>query len=84
MWACAYIQGNIHYTNINMDRYSNEKDIEICAVKLCILSRTIVIITVYRSPTGNIAYFLDNLEAALKQVYNNTIDIILCGDFNIM
>ena len=64
--VCIFIQENIHYTNINMDRYSIEKDIEICAVKLHISSRTIVIITVYRSPTGNIACFLDNLEAALN------------------
>jgi len=40
-----------------------KKDIEICAVKLHISSRTTVIITVYRSPTGNTSYFLDNLEA---------------------
>jgi hypothetical protein len=52
-------------------------------VKLDILSHTIITITVYRSPTGNIAYFLNNLEAALNQVYNNTADIFLCGDFNI-
>jgi len=58
-----------------MARYSNEKYIEICAVKLHILSCTIIIITVYRSPTGNIAYFLNNLEAALNQVYNNTVDM---------
>ena len=66
-----------------MDRYCSENDIEICAVKLHILSRTIIIITVYRSPNGNIAYFLNNVEAALNQIYNNTVDIILCGDFNI-
>jgi hypothetical protein len=66
-----------------MDRCSNGKDIEICAVKLHILSHTIIIITIYRSPTGNIAYFLNNLEAALNQVNKNTVDIILCGDFNI-
>jgi len=81
--VCIFIQNNIHYTNINMDRYSIEKDIEICAVKLYILSCTIIIITVYRSPTCNIAYFLNNLEAALKQIYSNTVDTILCGDFNI-
>ena len=54
-------------------------------MKLHISSSTIVIITVYRFPTGNIAYFLNNLEAALNQIYNNTVDIIhvLCGDFNI-
>jgi hypothetical protein len=39
--------------------------------------------TVHSSPTGNIAYFLNNLEAAVNQVYNNTVDKILCGDFNI-
>lgn len=66
-----------------MDRYSNEKDIKICAVKLHILSLAIVTVTVYRFPTGNVAYFLNNLEAALNQIYNNTVDIILCGDFNI-
>jgi len=73
----------VYTTNVNMDRYSNEKDIENCVVKLHILSCTIIITTVYRSPTGNRAYFLNNLEVALNQVYNNTVDIILCGDFNI-
>jgi len=73
----------MHCTNINMDRYSNEMDTEICAVKLHILSHTITIIIVYRSPTGNIAYFLYNLEAPLNHIYKNTVDIILCGDFNI-
>jgi len=60
-----------------------KKDIEICAVKLHILSHTIIKITVYRSPTVNIAYIINNLKAALNQVHNNTVDIILCGDFNI-
>jgi hypothetical protein len=59
------------------------KRTDICAVKLHILSHTIVIINVYRSRTCNIEYFLNNLEVALNQVYNNTFDIILCGDFNI-
>ena len=66
-----------------MDRYCNKKVIEICAVKLHILSCTIIIKTVYRSPTVNIAYILNNLKAALNQLYNNTVDIILCGDLNI-
>ena len=59
-----------------MDRYSNKKDTEICAVKIHILSRTIIIITDYRSPTVNTAYILKNLKAAPNQVYNNTVDII--------
>ena len=49
----------MHCTNINMDSYSNEKDIEYHHH------------TVYRSPTGNIEYFLNNLEATLNQVYHH-------------
>jgi hypothetical protein len=71
----------MHCTDINMYRYCNEKDIEIFAVKLHILSHTIIIIPVYRTPTGNIAYFLNNLEAALNQVYNNIVDIIIMWRF---
>ena len=52
-------------------------------MKIRILSCNIIIITDYRSPTVNTAYILKNLKAAPNQVYNNTVDIILCGDFNI-
>jgi hypothetical protein len=52
-----------------MDRYSNEKDIEICAIKLHISVRTIIVVTVYRSPAGDIDYFLNNLEEALNHTY---------------
>ena len=60
-----------------------KKDIEIYAVKIHILSHTTIIITVYKPPTVNITNILNNLKAALNQVYNNTVDIILCGDFNV-
>ena len=80
--VCIFVQSYIYYTTINMDRYSNE-DIEICAVKLHISVRTIIVVTVYRSPAGDIDYFLNNLEEALNHIHKNTVDIILCGDFNI-
>jgi hypothetical protein len=66
-----------------MNRYSKEKDIEICAVKLHFSSHTVVIVSVYGSPAGRFSYFLNNLEIALNPIYDNSIDIILCGDFNI-
>ena len=66
-----------------MDRYSDEKDIETCAIKLYISLRTVIIVTAYRSPAGDTDCFLNNLEEALSHIYNNTVDIILCGDFNI-
>jgi len=68
MWGvCIFVQNNIYYITINMDRYSNE-DIEICAVILHISLHTIIIVTVYRSPTGNIDYFLNILKEALNHI----------------
>jgi hypothetical protein len=66
-----------------MNRYSKEKDVEICAVKLHFSSQAVVIVSVYRSPVGRFSYFLNNLEIALNHIYDNSINIILCGDFNI-
>lgn len=37
----------------------------------------------YRSPTGDFSYFLNSLESTLNIIYNNTTNIIICGDFNI-
>ena len=66
-----------------MDKYSKEMDIEICAIKIHTPSCAIVIVMVYKSPTGDVTYFLNKLEAVIDQLYNNTTNIILCGDFNI-
>lgn len=56
---------------------------EVCAVKVHLLSYVICIITVYRSPSGNFQHFLLNLEKILSRIYTNTIEIIICWDFNI-
>ena len=39
--------------------------------------------TIYRSPIGDFQHFINNLENILSKIYNNSNDIILCGDFNI-
>jgi len=62
--VCIFIKNNIYYNTKDMDRCSNEKDIEICAIKLHISLCTIITVTVYRSPAGDINYFLNNLEEA--------------------
>jgi exonuclease III len=46
-------------------------------------STNICILTVYRSPTGNFSYFLNNLESVLTRLYSTSLDIILCGDINV-
>jgi hypothetical protein len=48
-----YVSKYIQFNTINLDQYSREKDLEICALKICLLSNSLTIICNYRSPTGN-------------------------------
>jgi len=78
-----YVHNNLKFTNIDLSVYCKEKDFETCAIKLTINSLNICIITIYRSPTGNLNYFLQNLDKVLQLVYTPALHIIICGDINI-
>ena len=81
--ACLFISELIQSTTINLDKFCKEKDLEICAAKLHLLSGEICIVTIYRSPSGDFQYFIDNLEKILSMIYSNNTEIIICGDFNV-
>ena len=74
---------SIQSTNINLNEFCKEKDLEICAVKLHLPSYEMCIKTIYRSPCGNFQYFSNNLRKILSMIYSNTIEIVICGDINI-
>ena len=44
---------------------------------------TVGIINIYRSPSGNFEYFLNELETLLKCIPINSLELIVCGDFNV-
>jgi exonuclease III len=81
--VCIFVSKNIQLYIINLDQYNKEKDFEICALKLNILSNSFTIICTYRSPTGNFPYFLNQSEIILNKIYKTSTEIILCGDLNI-
>jgi len=64
--VCIFVKNNVQSSDIKLNKYSKEKDFEICAVKLHISSHIIIMIAIYRSPSGNFAYFLDSLESILN------------------
>jgi len=70
-------------TNINLDEFYKEQDIEACVVKINLSSLTICILSIYRSPTGNFLHFLCTLESIHNFLHNKRIEIIICDDFNI-
>jgi hypothetical protein len=81
--VCIYISKNICFNAINLDQYIKEKDLEICAFKLWLLSSNFTVICIYRSPTGDLTYFLNQLESIFNKTCKTSTHIILCGDFNI-
>jgi len=55
--VCIYVLKDIQFNTINLDQYNKDKDLEICVLKLCLLSSSFTIICIYRSPIGNFTYF---------------------------
>jgi exonuclease III len=79
----VYVHNSLKFTNIDLSEYCKEKDIEICVVKLIINSLNMNIIAIYRAPSGNFTYFLQNLHNVLQSLYSPFSHIIICGDLNI-
>jgi hypothetical protein len=63
-----YIHNSLKFTTTDLCKYSKEKDIEICGVKLNVSASVVHIITVYRSPLGNFNYFLQTLDKVLQSL----------------
>jgi len=77
-----YAHNSLKFMNTDLSEYCKEKDIEICAVKLIINSLNMCITTIYRAPTGNFNFFLQNLDNVLQFLYTPASHIIICGDLN--
>uniref|UniRef100_A0A1B6IZR3 Endonuclease/exonuclease/phosphatase domain-containing protein n=1 Tax=Homalodisca liturata TaxID=320908 RepID=A0A1B6IZR3_9HEMI len=75
------IKQDINYKVINLERFSIEMDIEICCVQL--IEQNMYIVSLYRSPQGNIDSFFHNFEQAMKELLIKNAMVAICGDFNI-
>jgi hypothetical protein len=58
--------------------------LEACTLKLDFLSTKICIITVYRSPNVNFQYFIKGLDNIIKKIYKPGVQLIICGDIDII
>jgi hypothetical protein len=60
-----------------------EKILEICAVKFEFNGWGLIVVCLYRSPTGDFCQFLELLEQVLLFLYKPTIEFLVCGDINV-
>jgi hypothetical protein len=57
-----------------MGKYCKEKDLEVFAVRLHLPAHKICVIAIYRAPSGNFQYFLQNLNELLNVIFAHTAD----------
>jgi len=82
--VCIFIQESLQFSTINVHSFCKEKELEACIIKLHLPRCTIGIVNIYRSPSGNFEYFLNNLQTLLNSISSNSMELIICGDFNII
>ena len=61
----------------------SEESIESCAVEFVLGGMKIIIIGIYRPPTGNVIDFITILESMLNSIDLETSTVVISGDFNI-
>jgi exonuclease III len=75
---------NLKYSIIDLDKYFKDQDIEVCVLKLKSTFFSVCIIAVYRAPTGNFNLFLNRLDDIIRTLYKANLQLIICGDINIV
>lgn len=85
--VCIFVKNSLNYVNLDyVSNLSVEKDFECSAIKCTVKENEyFIILTLYRSPDGNVSIFFDKLNIALNLLIKNhrKHNIIICGDFNI-
>lgn len=83
--VAIFLKNDLEFKEIDLQSYCLDKHIEICALswKINKTAKTGVILSCYRSPSGDIDIFFNVLLSILNFIYKPNINILLCGDFNI-
>jgi hypothetical protein len=76
-----YARKNLLCKKLEVSQFSSEIHCEMCAVT--IKEFNVIIVCVYRSPSGDFKIFCDQLEQSLIWFSRLGLEIILCGDFNV-
>ena len=81
--SCIFVHESTNFNTIPTDHIYKEKDFEICATKLDFFNTNVIIIVIYRSPSGDYNYFLQKLELFINSVRTTKSQLIICGDINV-
>lgn len=52
-------------------------------MKINLLATIIYILSIYRSPTGNLMHFINDTDTILNHISKSNIEVIMCGQLNV-
>ena len=70
------------FSEINIDKFCEDKELETCVIRLDFLAFKICIITIYRSSTGTFQSFIKRSGNIINKIYKSGVHLIICGDIN--
>jgi len=71
------------YEVIDLNQFNKENNLEICALKIKLMLTYLIVLCIYRSPSGNFSYFITQIEIVLNKLYKISLNKIVCDDFNV-
>ena len=81
--VCIFVQKSYQFTTIELSEYCREQDMEVCALKMVHSPFNLIVVSIYRSPSGDFIIFLKKLEGVLNSLSKYSINLIIAGDFNV-
>jgi exonuclease III len=81
--VCIFVRKDQCFSKIDISHHCKEQDLEICAIQLETKNMQIIIVSLYRAPSGDFNRFLKRLDTTLKYLYNPKSEFIICGDINV-
>jgi exonuclease III len=81
--VCILVRTDQHFSKNDISHHCKGQDFEICAIQLVTKTSDLIILSLYRAPSGDVSEFLRRLDANLKYLYNPKSEFINCGDINI-
>jgi exonuclease III len=81
--VCIFIHKSYQFINMDLDSYCIEQDFEVCAIRLSHSPVNLCVLSVYRSLSGNFDTFIMKLEEILNILFQNQVNLVICGDFDV-
>jgi hypothetical protein len=73
--VCIFVKKDQCLNKIDISHHCTEQDMEICAIQLEIKTSNLIILSLYRAPSGDFQQFLRGLDATLKYLYNPILNL---------